>query len=199
MNSESDNQVTFTFRSGHETEMVFDNPLLVVRLDIDPESEESGDDKFRLYSSDGAYDKVLTVADDQVPGDGFLDLCFDNLKVGLKYTLEVDEGTGGQKYNVFEEVPYRELIEYYSELESGDDLGDPESSQEDESDDSSDDDFDWTDEGSGSQSPSVGGSVTQVDTQTLSQRPAATSEVQSDDDADAVDGDVWEMRVDPEE
>lgn len=84
---------------------------IVIRLPIDPESEEAQDDTFRLYSTDQekTYDHTLTVKDDKVDGDGFLDLEFPGLNTMLRYTLEIDPGSRGKSYFGFEDKAYREL------------------------------------------------------------------------------------------
>ncbi|MFZ5979821.1 MAG: hypothetical protein ACOYVF_04250 [Candidatus Zixiibacteriota bacterium] len=125
--------VSFSFKTGQLSKLVHPSPILHIRLGINPVRAESRDDKFRLYSADGKYDKTLTVKDDKVDGDEFVDLIYDNLKVSQKYTLEINPGAQGKKYNLFEEVPYRELIDFYSELEPGDELEDVEDEEKEDS------------------------------------------------------------------
>lgn len=84
---------------------------IIIRLPIDPNSEEAQDDTFRLYSTDKekTYDQMLTVKDDKVDGDEFLDLEFTGLNTMLRYTLEIDPGSRGKSYFGFEDKAYREL------------------------------------------------------------------------------------------
>lgn len=133
----------FSLKSGKKSILLHYTPVLHIRLPINPYLAQSKDDKFRLYSSDGKYERTLTIKDDKVDGDAFVDLIFSGLKVGLKYTLEIDPGAEGEKYNIFEDVPYQEIIDYYAMLEPGDDLEEEDEAEEDEG---SDDDSDWEDE-----------------------------------------------------
>lgn len=149
MAEEKETSTNFLIRSGGTTELVHEIPSLYIRLPIDPSLAKSKDDKFTLTSSDGTYEKVLTIKDDKVDGDEFVDLVFDNLKAKLKYSLEVDPGKEGSPYKLFEDVPYNDLIDYYSLLEEGDELEDEEDDSEDDSDSQSDDEPDWDDEGDG--------------------------------------------------
>jgi hypothetical protein len=91
-------------------EHVFRVHTVVVRIDIDPNEPERHDDRFRLFSEDGSYDATLTVQDDQVPGDKYLDLRFTGTPTTASFSLEVDEGTGGGKYLLLENVPYQDLL-----------------------------------------------------------------------------------------
>ena len=121
-------KVNFSIKTGTPSLISHVIPILHVRLAIDPNEAASKDDKFKLYSDDGTYKKTMTVKDDKVDGDNFVDLVFENLKVSKKYTLEVDPGAEGSPYKLFENVPYAELIDYYS-------LPDPEDELEEEEED----------------------------------------------------------------
>jgi hypothetical protein len=114
--------VNFKMKSGEISRLVHSSPILHLRLPINPAEASSKDDKFTLTSSDGSYKKELTVKDDKVDGDAFVDLLFDNLKTTKAYTLEVDPGSEGGPYRLFEDIPYEELISYYSLPEPGDTL-----------------------------------------------------------------------------
>ena len=95
---------------------------------------------------------VLTVKEDKLDGDEFVDLVYENLKISQAYTLEIDPGAQGEKYNLFEEVPYPELIDFYSELEPGDGLEDIEDDEEEDDDSDTQEDTsepDWEDEEDG--------------------------------------------------
>jgi len=116
---------SFGGKSGENIVLTHEVPVLAIRLGIDPAAAASRDDTFTLTSSDGKYKKTLTVKDDRVDGDEFVDLVFDNLKMSQQYTLEVNPGAQGQPYKVFENLPYQELMEYYSILEEDDGLEGP--------------------------------------------------------------------------
>ncbi len=145
MTDKKTGKVTFSIKSGELSALTHISPILHIRLGIDPGRAESRDDKFRLFSSDGTYDKTLTVKDDKVPGDEYVDLIYDNLKVALKYTLEINPGAQGKKYNLFEEIPYQDLVDYYTMLEPGDTLEE----EEEEKEESKEADYDWEDEENG--------------------------------------------------
>jgi hypothetical protein len=82
-----------------------------IRLNIDPNDESSQDDTFTMFSTDAAksYNKVLTVKDDQVPGDSYTDLSFPDLDKSLSYSMKIDLGSDGNSYILFENKPYGEL------------------------------------------------------------------------------------------
>jgi|GEM_PF-3498773 len=143
---EPKNLLSYSIKTGEKAALTYISPVLHIRLGINPAKAESKDDKFRLFSSDGVYDKTLTVKDDKVDGDEFVDLIYDNLKVALKYTLEIDPGAEGEKYNLFEEIPYQELIDYYSMLEPDDELEEEEEEEEEKGEEA---DYDWEDEEDG--------------------------------------------------
>jgi len=140
--------VDFTSKSGAEARLVHRTPALHIRIPIDPAEAASQDDTFTLKSSDGSYQVRQTVKDDKVPGDAYVDLIFENLKVSLKYTLEVNPGAQGSPYKVFEDVPFQELVDYYSILEPGDEL-EPAQAQQQSSQSQSSGSSNWDDEGTG--------------------------------------------------
>lgn len=86
-------------------------PALRIHLEIDPNDTANENDKYTLYSTDAGkyYKKTMSVKDDKVPGDDTIDLDFPGVRSDLKYTLEVDPGSGGEKYKFFENVPYSVL------------------------------------------------------------------------------------------
>lgn len=69
---------------------------IIVRLDIEPEKSLDINDQFILSSTDGSYRVVKTVKDDLIPGDGYLDLQYDNLDTSKLFSLEVDDGEGAE-------------------------------------------------------------------------------------------------------
>jgi len=82
-----------------------------IRLNIDPNDKDAQGDAFTMFSTDQAksYNKVLTVKDDQVPGDSYTDLSYTNLDTSLSYSLKIELGSGGQSYLLIENKPYGEL------------------------------------------------------------------------------------------
>jgi hypothetical protein len=82
---------------------------LRVRLAIDPSEAASADDRFRLFSTDGAYSQTKTVKDDLEKGDAFVDLRYTDLLPHKDYCLEVDSGREGGPQLAFEDVPFSEL------------------------------------------------------------------------------------------
>jgi hypothetical protein len=151
-------------KTGATTHVEHAVPKLHLRLGIDPALPDSQDDKFTLKSSDGKYNKTLTVKDDLVEGDEFVDLVFDNLKVSQKYTLEVDPGAEGSPYKLLEDLPFQEIIDYYSLPEEGDTLGEHEQQQAQSSSQSQGkQEKDWDDDGTGTQE--FGGDPDANDTQ----------------------------------
>ncbi len=181
----------FLIRSGGTTELVYEIPSLHIRLPIDPAKAESLDDKFTLSSSDGSYEKILTVKDDMTPGDEFVDLIYDNLKPKLNYSLEVNPGKEGSPYKLFEDVPYNDIIDYYTLLEEGDEL---EEDDEEEDDSDSGDDPDWDDEEDGGSEYGGDCDDDEVDPESIKNKGASDDEddksnwnAEADDEAFDVD------------
>ena len=167
-------KVNFSIKTGELSPLSHIIPILHVRLAIDPNEASSKDDKFKLSSDDGTYEKTLTVKDDKVEGDNFVDLVFENLKISKKYTLEVNPGAEGTPYKLFEDIPYTELIDYYSLPEPEDELeeeaGDEEYSGE------AMQDSEWEDDGD---SVEFGGDADDIDEQEDS--PDDEEELPNDD------------------
>jgi hypothetical protein len=82
---------------------------IVLKLAIDPDAPESQDDKFLLESEDKSYSSQKTVKDDQIPGDGVLELEFKDIKDDINYTFTIDHGQEGDIVTVFENVSGKEL------------------------------------------------------------------------------------------
>jgi hypothetical protein len=122
----------YKVKSGEKNNLEIILPELYIRIPINPNLAESLDDKFKLTSADGKYKQVFTVKDDKIDGDDFVDLCFQNLKYSQKYTLEIDPGAEGSPYQVFEDLTYQNILDYYSELEEDDDLEGEEDEEDDE-------------------------------------------------------------------
>jgi hypothetical protein len=82
-----------------------------IRLAFNPEKADADDDAFILFSTDQrtSYSKTLTVKDDKIKGDEFLDLEFRDLVAGLNYSLKVLPGSKGKSYLLFQEKPYQEI------------------------------------------------------------------------------------------
>ena len=85
---------------------------LCVRIDIGPQDVAHYDDLFTLFSTDPSrtYEKTLTVKNDCVDGDEYIDLIYEDLKPDLKYSFVVDEGEDGERYVLFENLPYDQLL-----------------------------------------------------------------------------------------
>ena len=88
-----------------------ETPEFVVQLETDPNDPATKDDKYVLYSTDDnkSYSCTFTPQDDQIKDDTFITLHYKGLKRNLNYTLEVDPGAEGDKYCLFENIPYRDL------------------------------------------------------------------------------------------
>jgi len=86
-------------------------PTIVINLDINPDEASSFDDKYTLYSTDESklYKKTLIVKDDKIEGDKFITLYYTGIYTDLLYTMEVDPGADGKKYNVFENFSFDKL------------------------------------------------------------------------------------------
>ncbi len=119
-------------KSGEQLSVVHQMPEIHVRLGVDPADPKHKDDTFSLSSASGDYKKTLTVKDDTIPADEFVDLVFDHLKVSEKYTLEIS--SGGTTEKLFENVPFQELVEHYSFVEEDDGLEEKEEPPESSSD-----------------------------------------------------------------
>ncbi|KMQ49648.1 hypothetical protein CHISP_3432 [Chitinispirillum alkaliphilum] len=93
-----------------ELPQIIDN-IIHIRLPINPDDEKHQNDKYRLFSTDESrtYDRILTVKDDKIPCNDYLDLKYDELDPSLSYTLEIDHGEGGRKYYGFEKIRYEDL------------------------------------------------------------------------------------------
>jgi hypothetical protein len=77
--------------------------------------ESSGDiehayPKYELRSTDGAYSKTLSAKDDLVPGDDYLQLAFEKLAPGKRYTLRRLDGPTCS-HTVFTAVPYEDVVD----------------------------------------------------------------------------------------
>ncbi len=85
---------------------------LHVRLPIDPSQARSHDDRFILRTQANGADlqQKKSTHDDLIPGDDFVDLIFDGLEPDQHYTLEIDPGTEGVPYTLFEDAPFSDLF-----------------------------------------------------------------------------------------
>jgi hypothetical protein len=92
--------------------LVLELPRLELRLPIDPRVAEHWDERFILTVVQGGSAKriVKGVRDDHVPGDAYVDLVYDELIPGARYTLTVDPGKEGAPYHVFEDLAHDELF-----------------------------------------------------------------------------------------
>ncbi len=103
---------TLTLATGTAHTIVLKGRELHVRLPIDPADVSSWDDKFVLMATrDGETTKqVKTICDDQVPFDALVDLVFHDMKPEWSYSLEVDLGSEGVKYFIFQDHSYHDLF-----------------------------------------------------------------------------------------
>ena len=132
MSEEKSQQKEYEIKTGEISTIVHPTPSIHIRLFIDPAEASTDDDKYKLFASNGDYSKTLTVKGDQTEGDKFIDLIFDGIKTKWNYTLEIDPGSEGQPYKVFEDVPFKDLIEFYSLLDEGDELEEIEEEEEED-------------------------------------------------------------------
>jgi hypothetical protein len=79
-----------------------------LRFDIAPSERKDFTDKLRLFSSDGAYDQVRTLAEDGLPQFDFVDVVFTRVQIALSYSLEVTPEVG-DAFFLFEDVPFANL------------------------------------------------------------------------------------------
>jgi len=66
--------------------------------------------RYVLRSSDGAYDEELSAKNDLVPGDAYLQLKFEKLLPGKRYTLTRFDDVD-LSHVIFEDVPFREVVD----------------------------------------------------------------------------------------
>jgi hypothetical protein len=88
------------------------NGVFKVRLQMDPEKAAADEDAFILISTDASssYERTLTVANDKIKGDKFIDLEFDDLIKDLDYSLKVLPGNKEKGYFLFQNMPYSEIV-----------------------------------------------------------------------------------------
>ena len=77
-----------------------------LRIHMDPAEAAQMKESFRLFSTDGSFDKSEST--DRIPGDNYLDLLFEGVPTNLIYSLEVT-GPGITPYFLFQEVPFSQL------------------------------------------------------------------------------------------
>jgi len=84
---------------------------LIFDLEISPDDTSVLDDKYTLFSTDEneSYTQTLTVKDDKIDGDDKITLEYKDIIENLNYSLQVDTGSQGQVYFVFEDIPLEEL------------------------------------------------------------------------------------------
>lgn len=103
-----------SLRTGHSYEIKVNNQtqIFCINLEIDPNDSASYDDKYTLYSTDEgqSYNQVRTIKDDKVPGDKRITLEYSDIIEELNYTLEIDPGIDGEKYNVFNNISLKDYL-----------------------------------------------------------------------------------------
>jgi hypothetical protein len=94
----------------HSLRLIF--PALHLRLPIDPSLAEHWDDRFILTidRKGTKTESVMTVKDDHVPGDAYVDLIFKRLMPDARYTLTVHPGGDEPPHAIFEDRAYDELF-----------------------------------------------------------------------------------------
>jgi hypothetical protein len=105
----------FRLLTGRNYELII--PIFKARLEIDPNDQESDDDKVILISTDDEnyYKRTLSVKDDKREQGNFFDLHFQGVREDLCYTLEVDKGSEGKIFKIFEDVPLTQFAEENNE------------------------------------------------------------------------------------
>jgi hypothetical protein len=86
---------------------------VIVELPIKSDDKSADDDKYILFSTDEdkSYYQELTIKDNKLPYGDKIMLEFLDPLPDLNYSLKVDLGADGASYFVFEDVPYKKLIE----------------------------------------------------------------------------------------
>lgn len=99
-------------RTNEQHTIVVEFPRLVLRLAIDPDHPGHEGDRFILKSigASAIPDQIKTIKDDQRAGNGCLDLVFNMMRPGRKYSLFCEPGDGGPSYAVFENMAFSELF-----------------------------------------------------------------------------------------
>jgi len=86
---------------------------VIVELAINRYDKSVDDDIYILFSTDEnkSYYQELTVKDNIMPFGDKIKLEFLDPLPDLNYSLKVDLGADGEPYFVFEDIPYKDLVE----------------------------------------------------------------------------------------
>lgn len=105
--SKGDNTIDSDFLEMPQAELT----KLRLRFDIDPEDISVQNDTFTLKSTDpkNSYSQSLTVKDDKIKNNSYLELEFIDINPLFSYTLEIDPGNEGLSFFFFENIPYSDL------------------------------------------------------------------------------------------
>ncbi|MBN2442006.1 MAG: hypothetical protein JXJ04_11685 [Spirochaetales bacterium] len=101
----NDNHLTkgLILKTGEKCTLIL--PTFAVTLQIDPADPSAKDDTYTLYSVDEEcyFNKTLTIEDDQVQGNEFLELHYYPVRTDKKYSLSINPGEDGEIYHIFED------------------------------------------------------------------------------------------------
>jgi hypothetical protein len=81
---------------------------LFLRFDIDFARRAEFPDALRLFSSDGSFEQIRSIAKDGTAAGDFVDVVFTRVQTALSYGLEVTP-VGEDPFLLFEDVPFGEL------------------------------------------------------------------------------------------
>jgi hypothetical protein len=96
--------------TGKKHELGLPPDWMTISFLVESGSVDVGYPKYVLKSSDGAYDKTLTAKDDMVPGDKYLQLKFEKLLPGKKYTLTVFDDAEISR-EIFANVGFNDVVD----------------------------------------------------------------------------------------
>lgn len=86
------------------------NRGFTLRLDLGAAQSDEIDEEYTLKATDGSYSETRSSRDDLIPDDDFLDIHFSGLDPRKTYSLEVDDGSNGGVYKLFEDVAFDDLF-----------------------------------------------------------------------------------------
>lgn len=84
-----------------------------IKVNIAPELARTLTYQLRLFSSAGNYDEIKNISEFTNSTPTTIDILFNDASMSdtSTYTLEMNTGIEGDKYNVFEDLPYAELVD----------------------------------------------------------------------------------------
>lgn len=96
--------------TGKKHELSLPPDWMTISFLIEQGSVDASFPKYVLKSSDGAYEKTLSAKDDLVPGDKYLQLKFEKLLPGKKYTLTMFDDAEISR-DIFVDVGFNEVVD----------------------------------------------------------------------------------------